>query len=243
MTPHPAVSCSAITKRYGPVVALDAVDAVLARGRITGLIGRNGAGKTTLMRAIAGMIALDGGDLRVGAHAAGSDPARRAVSFLPETPALYVSLTVWEHIRFMGLAFGVDDWTRRGGDLLRAFDLEAHRERLPAELSLGMRRKLSIAMAMLRGSEVLLLDEPFNGLDPQAARELRTRVVDVADRGAAVLVSMHGLRELEAMAHDYIVLDRGRVAAAGTALDLKQRAAVGQGSTLEDAFVELSADA
>jgi ABC-2 type transport system ATP-binding protein len=95
-------------------------------------------------------------------------------------------------------------------------------------------------MALLRGSEVLLLDEPVNGLDPQAAKELRARVVAIADQGTAVLVSMHGLRELETMAHDFIVLDRGRVVAAGSAPDVKQAAAVGQASTLEDAFVELS---
>lgn len=239
-TPRPALVVRDMRKRFGPVVALDGLAFTANRGEILTMLGPNGAGKTTALRCVAGVLLADDGQATVGGARARSRAAQQAVSYLPETPDLYPALTVAEHLRFIALAYRVDGWRDRAEALLSGFALDEHRDKIPAGMSQGMRRKTALAMALLQGAEVLLLDEPFNGLDPLAAAELRATVGDLARQGAAVVVSTHDLAVAQSLANRIVVMDRGRDLAVGTMTDLRTAAGVGDDADLEEVFLTLT---
>ncbi|UQI49739.1 ABC transporter ATP-binding protein (plasmid) [Streptomyces sp. HU2014] len=199
---------------------LDEVDFRIGPG-ITGLVGPNGAGKTTLMRCIAGILAPTRGDVEVCGQAAGSDHARQVTSFMPEYPDLYPGLTVAEHVAFIGRLHRAPRWKERAVELLERYRLADKADKLPRELSQGMCRKLALVLALLKGARVLLFDEPFNGLDPEAAIDLRADLEALRAQGALVLLSMHALADLERLADRLVFLKQGRIRAAGSLEDLR----------------------
>jgi ABC-2 type transport system ATP-binding protein len=220
--------------------ALDGLSFHVAAGEVVALLGPNGAGKTTAMRCVAGVLLPDAGRIAIAGADAGTVAAQSAISFLPEHPDLYPGLTIDEHLRFVALSHALNGWEQRAEELLERFNLLEVRDQLPGSLSQGMRRKAALSMALLHGAQVLLLDEPFNGLDPQAAAELREVVGDLAAQGVAVLVSTHGLTTADRIATRSVVMAAGRLVAEGTTAALRTRADVPADADLEAVFLALT---
>ena len=236
----PALRVTGLRRAFGDEQALDGLSLQVASGEVVALLGPNGAGKTTAMRCIAGVLVADEGHIEVLGAPVGSVAAQAGISYLPEHPDLYPGLTVDEHLRVVALAHDLRDWEPRADELLARFALDASRGALPGAMSQGMRRKTALSMALLHGAQVLLLDEPFNGLDPQAAAELRAVIADLAARGVAVLVSTHGLATADRIADRSVVMVRGRVLADGSTDVLRARAETGDDADLETVFLRLT---
>ena len=199
-----------LRKTYGPIVALDGVDLVVRAGMVHGLLGPNGAGKSTLLRALLGLIRLDAGSLDVDGVVAG----------FVEVPGAYPYLTGRHNLEVLNR---LDDVPGDVDAVLRQVDLTDRADSKVSGWSLGMRQRLAIAAALLRSPDVLLLDEPANGLDPLAARSLRDLVRRLAGDGLTVLLSSHDLPEVDAVCDEATVLVAGRVAWTGTMTALRSR--------------------
>lgn len=237
---EPALTCAGLVKRFGERSALAGVDLECRGGMVTAVIGPNGAGKSTLFRAAAGLLQLDQGRIRIRGQAPGTVAAQLAVSFLPEQPDLYPGLSVWEHVVFVALAYRLSSWREQAGRLLDRFGLADRQDALPHELSQGLRRRVALVMALLHGADVLLLDEPFNGLDPRNAGELRAMIGELARAGVCVVIATHILSDVERLADWIALLDRGRVTAKGTADQLRDLAGLDPAADLEAAYMVLT---
>jgi ABC-type multidrug transport system ATPase subunit len=236
----PALEFARIHKRFGDKTALAGVSFSCASGSVTALLGPNGAGKSTLFLAAAGLVLPDSGTVRVFGQPVGSPAARRATSLMPEQPDLYPGVSVWEHVVFVALLYRLTNWRSRAEALLERFGLDDRRDELPHQLSQGLRRRLALVMSLLHGADVLLLDEPFNGLDPRSAHELRLLVGDLARAGASVLVATHILSDVERLADRVVVLDRGTKRADGTHDELRRQAQLAPDADLEAAYLALT---
>ena len=157
------------------------------------LVGPNGAGKSTLLACVAGLLEPSEGEVRVAGAIAGSLPARAATSYLGDEPVLYDDLSLEEHLEYVARLHGLEDWERPAADLVTRLGLDERVDDLPAHFSKGMRQKTSIALGLLRPFELLLADEPFDGLDPPSREVLTDLLTEAAASGAAVIVSTHRL--------------------------------------------------
>lgn len=210
---EPVLVTRDLTKTYGDNAAVSQVSLRLQRGRIYGLIGRNGAGKTSLMRLVAGLSFPTSGSIELFDSGAGvprqGDLAR--IGTLIESPSLHGAMTAAQNLHLHRLMRGVPD-AEREQDLLALVGLSGTGRKKVKDFSLGMRQRLGIALALIADPELLVLDEPVNGLDPLGVVEVRRLVQDLAtERGITVLVSSHNLPELFQTATDYIIVDSGEV--------------------------------
>ena len=221
-------------------MALHDVTFDMRPGEIVVLLGPNGAGKTTLFRCLTGLLDPSSGRIRVFDDAPRGRKVRSRIAYLTEIPDLYAGLSVIEHIRFISLLHGLDHEQDRAISLLESFGLSESQNLLPHELSQGMRKKLALSMALMQGASLLLLDEPFNGLDPKAARELRDSILQITRHGASVLISTHRLAEAETFADRALILNHGKLLADGS---LEQLITSSSGITdLESVFFKLTDD-
>lgn len=208
----PVVAVRGAVRRFGPVVALDGLSLEIARGELYGLVGPDGAGKTTLIRALAGLIDVDGGEVRV----LGEDPAkgrvRERVGLMPQAFSLYRDLSVAENLRFFSRlnALPRAEHRRRTERLLAITRLGPFVDRRADALSGGMYKKLALACALLHEPEVLLLDEPTNGVDPVSRLDLWQLLYEFVAQGMAVVVSTPYMDEAE-RCHRVGLLHRGRL--------------------------------
>jgi ABC-2 type transport system ATP-binding protein len=228
-----------LTKRYGPVAAVDDVSFPVEPGHVTGFLGPNGAGKSTTMRMICGLTPATSGSARVLGlpFTALANPGRR-VGVLLDAGAQHSGRTGREVLTLGALMTGVD--RRRIDTTLDLVGLtEREAARRVGQYSLGMRQRLGLASALLGDPEVLILDEPANGLDPAGIRWMRDLLSDFASRGGTVLLSSHLLREMEAVADRIVVIGRGRVVAEGHKDDLLRQAGAFARST-DDAALALA---
>nr|CAA9247079.1 ABC transporter, ATP-binding protein [uncultured Armatimonadetes bacterium] len=246
MSDAPALlTVQGLSKRYRKFTALSDLSFAVTGGEIVGLLGPNGAGKTTALRCISGVVRPSAGRILVGGYDLGGQEreAKRLLAFVPEQPNPYEMLTVWEHLKFVALAYNtMDGFEERAGELLARFDLTPKRNELVGALSKGMRQKLTIACAFLHRARVLLFDEPLIGLDPKGARELRERIRDARDEGAAVLVSTHMLDTAQKLCDRILILRQGHKLAEGTLQQLQDHAHASGDATLEDVFLTLTAE-
>ena len=173
----PVLAVTGLLRRYATLVALGPIDLEVEAGEFVALVGPNGAGKSTLLACVAGLLEPTEGDVRVAGAAAGSLPARAATSYLGDEPVLYDDLSLEEHLEYVGRLHGVEDWERPAADLVTRLGLDERVDDLPAHFSKGMRQKTSIALGLARPFELLLADEPFDGLDPPS-REVLTDLLD-----------------------------------------------------------------
>jgi ABC-2 type transport system ATP-binding protein len=213
-----------LTKRYGPHTAVDDVSFTAAPGHVTGFLGPNGAGKSTTMRMMCGLTPATSGTARVLGvpYAALPNPGRR-VGVLLDAAAQHAGRTGREVLTLTALLTGVE--RRRVDAMLDLVGLTAREaSRRVGAYSLGMRQRLGIANALLGDPEVLILDEPANGLDPAGIRWMRDLLHDFAGRGGTVLLSSHLLSEVELVADRLVVIGRGRVVAQGTKDELLRQA-------------------
>lgn len=216
-TPHdaPLVRAAGLTKRYGPVTALDGVDLVI-EARATGLLGANGAGKSTLMKALLGLLEPDAGRIEVLGHAAGRDSweLRRRLGYMPERGCLPREMTARDLVVHMAELRGLDHRTAvlRASEVLFQVGLEEERSRLIGTFSTGMAQRTKLAQALVHSPELVILDEPTNGLDPAGREEMLALVRRLsADLGIAVIMSSHVLEDITRTCDAVVVMRSGQV--------------------------------
>ena len=203
---------------FGSVVAVAGVTFTVPAGGATALLGRNGAGKSTTMRVLAGVVPPSGGRALVAGVDVAADPleSKRRVGYCPDMGGLVPRATPWEHLQLSARLRGLRGWEPRARTLLEQFDLAGEAHRVTAGFSHGMGRRMSVALALFHEPPVLLLDEPFDGVDPTGVDATLEAVADARARGAAVLLSTH-LRDLAVQACDHAVVLRGGMAVASVA--------------------------
>ncbi len=231
MSAAPAIEVHGASRRFGAVQALDGVDLVID-APATGLLGRNGAGKSTLMKAALGLVRLDAGSVRVLGFDAGrdGDRVRRRIGYAPEHECLPPELTAADLVRHLAELRGLSrpDAIRRASEVLFAVGLEEERSRVIGSFSLGMRQRVKIAQALVHAPELIILDEPTNGLDPAQRAEMLEVIRRVSrDLGVRVLISSHILDDIRRTCDHVVVLRGGRVT-----LDRPLAAAAGEEDSL-----------
>jgi len=212
---------------YDRLCAVRDVTFSVAAGEVCGLIGPNGAGKTTVMRAILGLVEPTYGSIEVAGVDMRERPRDgfRSIGFMPDQPPLYDDLTCGEFLDLFAASYGVPPGRRDAvcGVALEQVGLTAKADTLTAELSRGMRQRLMIAKTLLPDPQVIILDEPASGVDPQGRIDLKNMVRDMARRGRAVLVSSHILSELQEFCTSVAIMERGRLVAGGAVGDVARR--------------------
>jgi Cu-processing system ATP-binding protein len=209
-----------LTKRFGSVQVLRAVDLEIAAGRVTAIVGPNGAGKTTLMKSILGLTRIDDGKVLIDGERVGDDPAYRArIGYMPQIARFPENLSANELIAMLrdlrGPATELDD------ELIERLHLADHLDKPFRTLSGGTRQKVNAVLAFLFRPDLLVLDEPTSGLDPVSSAILRDKILEVRDSGRTVIVTSHVLSDLDALADDIAFLVDGEVGFAGRVHDLK----------------------
>jgi ABC-2 type transport system ATP-binding protein len=232
---EPVIDVRGLTKRYGSVVAVDGLSFSLPRGTITGFLGPNGAGKTTTLRMLLGLAQPTGGDALVfGRRYQDLEHPARRVGAVLESGDFDPGRSARNHLRALSLATSIP--RSRAEKLLELVELQAAADRPVRTYSLGMRQRLGLAGALLGDPELLLLDEPANGLDPAGVHWLRGFLRQFADQGRTVLISSHVLAEIAQTVDQVLIIDHGRVIAT---VRLDQ---LGAGARpLEDLYLELTA--
>lgn len=182
-----------LAKDYGDVVALAPLDLVVPEQQSVVLVGHNGSGKSTLLRIVAGLLEASDGTASVDGHPIGSLPARAATSYLSDHPAFYDDLSVWEHLEYVARLHGVADWEQRAADLLGHLRLYERADDLPTRFSRGLRQKAQLAMGLIRPAKLLLVDEPFVGLDAAGKQALLELLDEAHGAGTALVVATHEL--------------------------------------------------
>jgi ABC-2 type transport system ATP-binding protein len=235
-----------LTKKYGAFTAVDGIDLVVPEGELFGFLGPNGAGKTTTLRMIAGILRPTGGRIRIGGIDLVERPneAKQKLGFIPDRPFIYEKLTGREFLRFVGGLYGQvgDEVEHRARELLALFDLEDWRDELVESYSHGMRQKLIIASAFVHRPDVIVVDEPMVGLDPKAARTLKTLFREYVKRGHTIMMSTHTLEVAQGLCDRIAIIQRGRIRACGTMHELRAHATSGDDG-LEEIFLRLTGDA
>jgi ABC-2 type transport system ATP-binding protein len=220
LPPSPAVWCSGLRKRYGRRTAVDGVSFTVGRGEVVGLLGPNGAGKTSVIKMLLGLVRPDDGEVLLLGRSGGDPRSREHVGYLPELFRYQPWLTAAEvlalHVRLAGVRVPPEEQRRclalvgladRAGDRVGGF-------------SKGMQQRLGLAVALVARPELVVLDEPTSALDPLGRADVRDIVLSLRERGVAVLLNSHLIGEVERVCDRVVVLDRGRVAAAGTLAEL-----------------------
>jgi ABC-2 type transport system ATP-binding protein len=219
----PVVEVRDLTVHFGPVLAVDHLDLTLAPGASVALVGRNGAGKSTSLRVLAGVLPPSAGTVMVAGVDAVRDPsaAKEKTGYCPDVGGLIPRATPWEHLQLAAtLRKMPDGWQSRAQDLLDRFDLGGATDRITAGFSHGMGRRMSVVLAAFHRPAVLLLDEPFDGVDPLGVEATMDVIREHRLAGSAVLVSTHLLDLAVQACDEAVVLRRGAVAAAAPAAEL-----------------------
>jgi oleandomycin transport system ATP-binding protein len=224
---HPAIEAEGLVKHFGSVKALDGVDMVAGEGTVFGLLGPNGAGKTTTIRILSTLLRPDRGHASVGGFDVARQPAevRRLIGLTGQYAAVDELLSGKENLYMIGrlLGFGRGEARGRAMELLESFDLAEAAGKKVKDYSGGMRRRLDLAASLVGRPRLLYLDEPTTGLDPKSRLELWGMIRGLVSEGTTVLLTTQYLEEADRLADEIVVIDHGRVIAAGTSKDLKTR--------------------
>ncbi len=241
----PVVTTRGLTRTFGDKVAVDALDLEVMPGEFFGFLGPNGAGKSTTIRMLCGLLRPSGGDARV----LGLDPVadtlelRRRIGVLPEEPALYDRLTAIEMLGLVADLHGLErqEGRRRAEALLDLMELSREeRGRILLDYSMGMRKKVALAAALLHGPRLLFLDEPFNGIDAVTVRAIRGVLTDAVARGVTIFFSSHVLELVERLCSRVAIITAGRMQVCGTLPEVREQSGLGAAASLEDIFVHLA---
>ena len=225
------------TKTYGEKKAVDDLSLHIQAGEIYGFIGHNGAGKTTTLKSGAGIMQFDSGEILEDGVSMKADPiaCKKKIAYIPDNPDLYDFMTGIQYLNFVGNVFGVpaQERSRRIQELGEAFELTADLTQSIGSYSHGMKQKLAIISAWLHQPELILMDEPFVGLDPKAAHILKEMMRQVCDRGGAIFFSTHVLEVAEKLCDKVAIIKGGKLVRSGTMEDVKGD------TSLESVFLEL----
>jgi ABC-2 type transport system ATP-binding protein len=229
-----------LSKSFGQLRAVDGVSFEIREGEIYGLLGPNGAGKTTTISMVCGLLRADAGDVNIAGRALWSDPqaARRLMGVVPQEIALYEELSGRENLEFWGriAGLGAADAKKRAAELLEALSLSDRARDAVKKYSGGMKRRINIGCALMHRPQLLLLDEPTVGIDPQARANILEFVRGLRDAGTAILYTTHYLEEAETLCSRIGVIDHGRLLAEGTLTELRERLGDAQIYTVEGDF-------
>ncbi len=240
MTSDPAVQTRGLTRDFGEFRAVNGIDLAVPAGSLYGFLGPNGAGKSTTIKCLTGLLRPSAGTMRI----LGMDPlvdpvaVKRRIGVVPEDLALFDRLTAPETLTFVAQVHGIDKATarHRTADLLDLMDLTSAGTTLVTDFSHGMRKKLSLAAALLPAPKLLFLDEPFEGIDAVASRQMKDLLLSFVGRGGTIFLTSHILEIVERLSTHIGVIDHGRMVAQGTIAELR---AGGSGRTLEELFIGL----
>jgi len=228
MTSSSVLTLRGLVKRFGDFTAVNHVDLDVASGEVHALLGPNGAGKTTTIRMIMGMLYPDEGEILLW----GQPPqqARDRVGYLPEARGLYRNARVGELLTYLGVLKGLApaEAQRRAEKWLARFDLTSWTRRKIHELSHGMQQKVQLVAALLPDPPLIILDEPFQGLDPVNVQLVKQLIADLRDEGRTILLSSHQLHQVERLADRIALIHQGRIVEQGTLHDLQTRYAEGE---------------
>lgn len=225
------------TKSYGDKKAVDDLSLHILPGEIYGFIGHNGAGKTTTLKSVAGIMQFDQGEILVDGVSMKKEPmaCKKKIAYIPDNPDLYDFMTGMQYLNFVGDVFGVDAQQRRQRvkELADAFELTADLNQSIGSYSHGMKQKLAIIAAWLHQPELILMDEPFVGLDPKASHTLKGMMRQVCNHGGAIFFSTHVLEVAEKLCDKVAIIKGGRLIRSGTMEEVKGD------TSLESVFLEL----
>ena len=229
-----------LTKTYGEKKAVDDLSLHILPGEIYGFIGHNGAGKTTTLKSVAGILRFDAGEIRIGGTSIRTDPlaCKRKLAYIPDNPDLYDYMTGIQYLNFIANIFGVSAADRqvRIRELAERFELTNDLAQPIAAYSHGMKQKLAIISAWLHAPQLVVMDEPFVGLDPKAAHLLKGMMRELCDRGGAIFFSTHVLEVAEKLCDKVAILRAGKLIRSGTMDEVKGD------DSLEDVFLELEGE-
>ncbi len=223
-----------LSKKYEKVLAVNKVSFEINSGEIGVLIGPNGAGKSTTIKSIAGLLRFDG-EITIDGKPNKSIDAKKIFGYVPESPSLYESLSVWEHLEFIARAYGLKDWEENAEKLLTRFDMDDKKKKVGKELSKGMQQKVSICCALLINPHMVMFDEPMIGLDPKAIKELKEVFVELRNSGCAILISTHILDSIAEIWDKALIMNKGEIV-----YNNNREAMVASGESLEHIFFSLT---
>jgi ABC-2 type transport system ATP-binding protein len=239
------VRIEGITKRYGQRIAVSDLNLEVKKGEFFGYLGPNGSGKTTTIKAMIGLVRPDKGRVLIAGHDVAKEPieVRKMIGFIPDTPFLYGKLTAREFLRFVGGLYRMEreDMENRIAWLSDIFDMHGWIDRRTEGYSHGMKQKVVMAGAFLHRPELIIVDEPLVGLDPQSARLVKDLLTLINGHGVTVFMSSHDLPVVEELCRRMAVIYEGKVVAEGTLDDLRGKAQM-EGGSLEDLFLKLTGD-
>ncbi len=229
-----------LTKAYGDKKAVDDLSLHIRPGEIYGFIGHNGAGKTTTLKSAVGILRFDSGEIRINGRSIKDEPVacKRVLAYIPDNPDLYDFMTGIKYLNFVADIFGVPSEERRAkiDDYAARFELTDDLAQPIAAYSHGMKQKLAVIAAWLHSPKLIIMDEPFVGLDPKAAHLLKIMMREVCEEGGAIFFSTHVLEVAEKLCDKVAIIKGGRLIRSGTMEEVKGD------DSLEDVFLELEAE-
>ncbi len=238
----PAIRIQSVTKRFGPLAAVSDVSLEVPEGTFLGLLGRNGAGKSTLIKMITGLMQPTQGEIHVLGEKVSmtSLDIKRRIGVTPQRMAMIDGLTGAQYLRLIGRLYGLEDEVidARRKELFDVLELEPEPRTLIGDYSYGMQKKTALSAALIHGPELLLLDEPFEGVDPVTVRVIKDLLLGLNRKGTTLVLTSHALDLIETLCPVLAIIDEGKVLASGTIEALK--AAHGEGDSLEQIFLELT---
>lgn len=240
-----AIEARGLTRRFGQALAVDHLDLEVPAGCFLGFLGANGAGKSTTIKMLTGLLRPTSGHARILGHDLSSDSieAKRAIGVVPEDLALHDRLTGKEYLTFVGRMYGLPRATiaERGTELLTWMDLDKDPRKLIVDYSHGMKKKLALAAALIHDPQVLFLDEPFEGIDVIASRQIRALLGTLLTRGVTIFLTSHVLEIVEKLCTHVTIIHQGKLVANGSLEEMRRGVddARGRRRTLEEIFLEL----
>ena len=204
------IECHDLTKEYGSFKAVDNIDLEAASGEITVLLGPNGAGKSTTIKSIVGLLQFEG-KIKICGYANKTENAKRSFGYIPEAPVLYDMLSVDEHVEFIAAAYQIKDYRPLAEKYYELFDLSEKKKTIVKNLSKGMKQKVSMLLALVLSPKVLLVDEPMVGLDPASIEEVLKLLVELKNKGVAMLISTHIIDVIDDIWDKAYIMNKGKI--------------------------------
>ncbi len=228
------INISHLTKKYNRFKANDNLSFTVNDGEIAVLAGPNGAGKSTAIKCIAGLLRFEG-EIEICGYNNKSIEAKKILGYIPEIPAPFELLTIWEHMEFIARAYHLENWEERANDLIHRMELDSRKNKLGKELSKGMQQKISICCALLISPKALLFDEPFVGLDPHAIKELKSMLLELKAQGISIIISTHMLDSVNEFWDRVFIMMDGRIEA-----ERERQMVEESGENLEELFFNIT---
>lgn len=238
-----SIQATGLYKQFNNKPAVNGVSLCVREGEFFGFLGPNGAGKSTTIRMLTGLLRPDAGEISVAGANLFSHPivVKQRIGVLPEESNLYERLTGEEYLHFAGSMYGLhrDEVRERTRSLLELMELTPERRKLIVDYSMGMKKKVAMAAALIHRPRVLFLDEPFNGIDPISVRSIREILQHLTVRGTTIFITSHVMEVIEKLCSRVAIIKQGVIVGEGTLAELRAQANAESGSTLEDVFLTL----